>query len=207
MNGLTEKQKNIFDFLGCFTDENGYPPTVKEIMTEFNFASPTAVTMHLSALEKKGFIKKKGKLARGIVIIGAKPKVSDTVTIPLLECEVKAGYNMIALDEGVEDTFVFSKSIVKDENSFLMRVSGDSMIDAHIEDNDFILVKPVNDANNGDIVVAIIETDNGEEITVKRIFKEEKYIKLVAENKNYAPIIAENVRIVGKVTGVLRLLS
>lgn len=207
MNGLTEKQKSIFDFLRYFTDENGYPPTVKEIMTKFNFASPTAVTMHLSALEKKGFIKKKGKLARGIVIIDSKPKAGDTVTIPLLSCEVKAGYNMIALDEGIEDMFVFSKSIVKDENSFLMRVNGDSMIDAHIEDNDFVLVKPAHDANNGDIVVAIIETDNGEEITVKRIFKEEKHIKLVAENKNYAPIITENVRIVGKVTAVLRLIN
>lgn len=208
MIGLTEKQQNVLNFIEDFIEDNGYSPTVKEIMIQFNFASPTAVTMHLGALEKKGYITKQGRLARSIVTLNTKQqKAKDTISIPLLGSAVKAGFNMIASDEDIEDTFTFSKSIVSDENSFLMRVKGDSMIDAHIEDNDLILVKPTADANNGDIIVAVVESDNGEEITVKRLFKEQTHVKLVAENKNYAPIIASDIRIIGKVTAVLRLFG
>lgn len=208
MQGLTEKQQNIFNFLILFAKKYGYPPTVKEIMEEFNFASPTAVTTHLQALEKKGYLRKTGKRARGSVPINLDEtdnKLDNTVSIPLLESGVKAGFNMSVSDEVIEDTYIFSRSIVNDDNSFLMRVEGDSMIEAHIKHGDLAVVKPQTDALNGDIVVAVIDNDDGETITVKRFFKEINHIKLISENKEYEPIILESVRIVGKVTGIIRL--
>ncbi len=206
MQGLTEKQQNIFNFLTSFAKKYGYPPTVKEIMEEFNFASPTAVTTHLQALEKKGYLRKTGKRARGSVPINFdEDKLENTVSIPLLASGVKAGFNMSVSDETIEDTYIFSRSIVNDDNSFLMRVEGDSMIEAHIKNGDLAVVKPQTDALNGDIVVAVIDSDDGETITVKRFFKEINHIKLISENKKYEPIILESVRIVGKVTGIIRL--
>lgn len=206
---LTDKQQEIFRFLQSFTKKYGYPPTVKEIMEHFNFASPTAVTTHLTALEKKGYVKKTDKRARGSVPIGTlsldREENQSAIKINLLEGEVKAGTSMSVADENIIDTFIFSKSIVQDENTFLMKVKGDSMIDAHIKENDMILVRPVEDANNGDIVVCIYNDDVGEEITVKRFYKEKNRIRLVAENKNYKPIIVESIKMVGKVIGVIRL--
>ena len=105
MTELTDKQRDIFNFLQRFTNENGYPPTVKEIMVHFNFASPTAVTTHLTALEKKGYVKKTGKRARGSVPIDTFNKGNhNLIKIPLLSNEVKAGLLMDVADESVEET-------------------------------------------------------------------------------------------------------
>lgn len=207
MTELTDKQRDIFNFLQRFTNENGYPPTVKEIMVHFNFASPTAVTTHLTALEKKGYVKKTGKRARGSVPIDTFNKGNhNLIKIPLLSNEVKVGLLMDAADETVEETYSLPKSIVQDENNFLMRVTGDSMIDAHIKEGDMILVHPsTSEPDNGDIVVAKIDDNGNEEITVKRFFREKDCIKLMPENKDYPPIIKESVSIVGKVVGLIRL--
>lgn len=205
---LTEKQKEMLNFMRKFTNENGYPPTVKEMMARFNFASPTAVTTHLVALEKKGFIKKTGNRARGSVPIN-RNKNYDMVNIPLLSklsSEAKLGLLMDSVEEIVEDTFALPKSIAQGEGNFLIKVVGDSMINVHIKDGDMVLVNPKNVApNNGDIVVAKIENNGNEEITIKRFFREKNYIKLVSENENYPPINQENVFIVGKVIGLIRL--
>ena len=206
MTELTDKQKHILNFLQKFMNENGYPPTVKEIMVHFNFASPTAVTTHLTALEKKGYVKKTGKRARGSVPINTAEKKDNLIKIPLLTNEVKAGLLMDVSDESYEDFFPLPESIAQDENNFLMKVKGDSMIDAHIKEGDMVLVNPSNiDPQNGDIVVAKIDDNGDEEITIKRFFKEKDCIKLVAENKEYPPIIQEKVSIVGKVVGLIRL--
>lgn len=204
---LTDKQQEIFRFLQVFTKDYGYPPTVKEIMEHFNFASPTAVTTHLTALEKKGYVKKTGKRARGSVPIGSleEDTTSPMIKVPLLEGEVKAGISMGVTDECIVETYMISKSIAQDEGNFLMKVKGDSMIGAYIKEDDMVLVKPTSDAQNGDIVVAKIDTDGIEEITVKRFFKEKNFIKLSPENKKYKPIIKKRVNIVGKVIGVIRL--
>ncbi|WP_295296434.1 transcriptional repressor LexA [uncultured Brachyspira sp.] len=204
MTELTDKQKHILNFLQKFMNENGYPPTVKEIMVHFNFASPTAVTTHLTALEKKGYVKKTGKRARGSVPIDSKK--DNLIRIPLLTNEVKAGLLMDVSDESYEDFFPLPESIAQNENNFLMKVKGDSMIDAHIKEGDMVLVNPSNiEPQNGDIVVAKIDDNGDEEITIKRFFKEKDCIKLVAENKEYPPIIQEKVSIVGKVVGLIRL--
>lgn len=204
MTELTDKQKHILNFLQKFMNENGYPPTVKEIMVHFNFASPTAVTTHLTALEKKGYVKKTGKRARGSVPIDSKK--DNLIRIPLLTNEVKAGLLMDVSDESYEEFFPLPESIAQNENNFLMKVKGDSMIDAHIKEGDMVLVNPSNiEPQNGDIVVAKIDDNGDEEITIKRFFKEKDCIKLVAENKEYPPIIQEKVSIVGKVVGLIRL--
>ncbi|WP_456059715.1 transcriptional repressor LexA [Brachyspira pilosicoli] len=206
MTVLTDKQKHILNFLQKFMNENGYPPTVKEIMVHFNFASPTAVTTHLTALEKKGYVKKTGKRARGSVPINTVEKKDNLIKIPLLTNEVKAGLLMDVSDESYEDFFPLPESIAQNENNFLMKVKGDSMIDAHIKEGDMVLVNPSNiEPQNGDIVVAKIDDNGDEEITIKRFFKEKDCIKLVAENKEYPPIIQEKVSIVGKVVGLIRL--
>ncbi|WP_432632754.1 transcriptional repressor LexA [Brachyspira sp.] len=208
MTELTEKQKEMLDFMRKFTNENGYPPTVKEMMARFNFASPTAVTTHLIALEKKGFIKKTGNRARGSVPVN-RNKNYDMVNIPLLSKlsrEANAGVLMDSAEEIVEDTFTLPKSIAKDEGNFLIKVVDDSMIDAHIKEGDMVLVNPINvNPNNGDIVVAKIDNNGNEEITIKRFFRENDYIELVSENKNYPPIRLGNVPIIGKVVGLIRL--
>lgn len=205
MTELTDKQKDILNFLRKFTNENGYPPTVKEMMAKFNFASPTAVTTHLIALEKKGYVKKVGNRARGSVPV-KRNKDYDMVNIPLLSNEVKAGLLMDVAEEIVEDTFALPKSIAQDEGNFLIKVVGDSMIDAHIKEGDMVLVNPKNiEPNNGDIVVAKIDNNGNEEITIKRFFRENDYIKLVSENKDYPPIQHEKISIVGKVVGLIRL--
>ncbi len=206
MTELTDKQRDIFNFLQKFTNENGYPPTVKEIMVHFQFASPTAVTTHLTALEKKGYVKKTGKRARGSVPIDASSSGNHyMIKIPLLANEVKAGLLMDAADEAVEETYSLPKSIVQNENNFLMKVTGDSMINAHIKEGDMILVQPSSQADNGDIIVAKIYDNGNEEITVKRFFREKDCIKLVSENIEYRPIIKDSVSIVGKVIGLIRL--
>lgn len=206
MTELTDKQKHILNFLQKFMNENGYPPTVKEIMLHFNFASPTAVTTHLTALEKKGYVKKRGKRARGSVPINTVEKKDNLIKIPLLTNEVKAGLLMDVSDESYEDFFPLPESIAQNENNFLMKVKGDSMIDAHIKEGDMVLVNPSNiEPQNGDIVVAKIDDNGDEDITIKRFFKEKDCIKLVAENKEYPPIIQEKVSIVGKVVGLIRL--
>lgn len=210
MTELTEKQREIYNFLTRFMTENGYPPTVKEIMIHFNFASPTAVTTHLTALEKKGYVKKTDKRARGSVPISANNTLNndyaDIINIPLLGNEVKAGLLMDVSDEVVEEVFALPLSIAKNDGNFLMKVSGDSMIDAHIQDGDMVLVNPANiTPNNGDIVVAKIDDNGSEEITIKRFFRDKDNVRLVSENKNYPPIILESVSIVGKVIGLIRL--
>ncbi|KLI23551.1 LexA family transcriptional regulator [Brachyspira hyodysenteriae] len=206
MTELTDKQRDIFNFLQKFTNENGYPPTVKEIMVHFNFASPTAVTTHLTALEKKGYVKKTGKRARGSVPIDTSGKGNhNMIKIPLLANEVKAGLLMDVADETVEETYSLPKSIAQDENNFLMKVIGDSMINAHIKEGDMVLVHPSNEADNGDIVVAKIDDNVNEEITIKRFFREKDCVKLVSENNNYPPIERESISIVGKVIGLIRL--
>ena len=208
MTELTDKQRDMLDFMRKFTNENGYPPTVKEMMARFNFASPTAVTTHLIALEKKGFIKKTGNRARGSVPVN-RNRTYDMVNVPLLSKlskEAVAGLLSDSAEEIVEDTFSLPKSIAQDEGNFLIKVVGDSMIGAHIKEGDMVLVNPKNlEPNEGDIVVAKIENNGNEEITIKRFFRENDYIKLVSENENYPPIIQGNISIVGKVVGLIRL--
>ncbi len=209
MKNLTDKQNQMLTFIKNFDKQNGYPPTVKEIMLHFNFASPTSVTTQLQALEKKGSIKRLEGRARGIIPLSNKrdDEYNDLFArVAVLEGYVKAGELMSVEEEVVSETIDFPRSIVGyDDDVFFMRVKGDSMIDAHIQENDLILIKKNSFAQNGDIVVAIVDIEEGEEITVKRFFQDEYKVRLMPENENYEPIIRDSVKIVGKVVSVIRL--
>ncbi|MBI4978156.1 MAG: transcriptional repressor LexA [Spirochaetes bacterium] len=204
---LTDKQREMLEFIESYAKQQGYPPTVQEIMHHFNFASPNAVTSQLAALEKKGHIRKAGRRARGIEVLNPTNtlETGDLINVPLLG-SVMAGPNMIA-DSAVEDRMLFPKFIAREDGVFLMKVKGDSMINAHIADGDYVLVKPSIDANNGEIIVATYRNEDtgSDDVTVKRFFREKDHIRLAPENDEYKPILCETVTIVGKVIAVIRL--
>jgi repressor LexA len=191
---LTERQRRVFDFLVEFLQEKGYPPTLSEIAVELGL-SRVGVMKHLITLERKGYIRR-SRRARDIELIG----LPRSMGVPVLG-RVPAGEPLLAV-ENIEGMMAVDSTIARGENLFLLKVKGDSMVDAGILDGDFVLVRPQSTAEGGEIVVALIE----DEATVKRFFKEPDGIRLQPENSTLSPIIVrdENVRIVGKVIGLFR---
>ncbi len=198
---LTRKQQEILSFLKDYIETNGYPPSVREIGKAVGLSSTSSVHSQLNNLEQKGYIKKSAETSRGIsLIIDEKPQFT---TIPMVGL-VTAG-NPIEAIENVTEYFPIPNNLIhKDDVVFALKVSGDSMKNAGILDQDTIIVRKTDVAHNGEIVVALTD-DN--EATVKRFYKEKDYIRLQPENEAYEPIIVKNVRIVGKVIGVFRNLS
>ena len=207
MKDLTEKQSQMLDFIKSFTKTNGYAPTVKEIMSYFNFASPTSVTTQLLALGKKGYIKRLEGRARSIVTINDdKPENNDKfVSVPVLDGHVKDGELVGMREDEISKTIDMPKSVILDDNVFFMRVKGDSMIGSHIKDSDLILIKKTDAVKDGDIVIAIVDIGSGQEIVIRLFFKDANGVRLIAENENDEPIIRDIIKIVGKVTTVLRV--
>jgi repressor LexA len=203
---LTSRQKEIFNFIRSFIKERGYPPSVREIGEHFDIY-PRAAFDHLKALEKKGYLKRRGSMSRGLEILvfkGHEPgkgERSSIREIPILG-RVAAGKPTLAV-EHVEGTISLPAEWAKGAEVFLLRVKGDSM-SPHILPNDYVIVKSQPSAENGDVVVTLM----GEEATVKRFFKKGKKIELRPDNKSWETIqIAEGVgevRILGKVIGVFR---
>lgn len=208
MSSLTKRQKQILDFIIKSIDSYGFPPSTSEIQKEFSFKSPNAVQDHLVAIEKKGYISRHSHKSRGIeLLIYTKRREgnedSNTAEIPIVG-RVAAGLPILA-QESLEGTLTVDKSIIKSpDNVFALRVKGDSMINAGILDGDFVLVHQQPVANQGEIVVALIE----DEATVKRFYKEKNQIILQAENENMPPIVVnpkdKDIQILGKVKGVIR---
>ena len=204
---LTERQGEILKFIILNKEKFGYPPSIPEIQENFSFKSPNAVKDHLGALERKGYISRRAHKARGIEVLGyATSKENDknnAIEIPIVG-EISAGRPILA-QENIEGTIVIDKSIVKNSNGiFALRVKGDSMINAGILNGDYVIASQQEDAEQGDIVVALIE----DEATVKRFYKEKDRIRLQPENDTMEPIIikpSENqIRIIGKIKGVIR---
>jgi repressor LexA len=199
---LTQKQKELFDFLKDFIREKGFPPTLREIASHFGMKGPRGPQKTLHILERKGFIRKMPYGSRAIEIVGFSS--NQTVSVPLLG-RVRAGEPILAI-ENIEGYFNLDRSFASSKDVFLLRVQGDSMIDAHIQDGDFALVKPQSNAENGEIVVALIE----DEATIKRIFTERDLIHLEPANPDMEPIVIKKgekqVTIVGKVIGIFRKL-
>lgn len=202
---LTKRQKEILDFLKNFFTLKGYPPTLREIAYHFGLKGPMGPQKVLKTLERKGYIRKVRGSSRAIEIIkNPGDRVDKIFPIPLLG-SVKAGEPITAIEniEGyinVDQMFAFS------DNLFLLRVKGDSMIDAQIKDGDFALVKPQSYAKDGEIVVALIE----DEATIKRIFKKRDSVILKPENPFMKPIVVrkeeKKFTILGKVVGIFRKL-
>jgi len=204
MEELTVTQKKVLDFLNNHAREKGFPPTLREIASNFGLRGPKAPQKTLQILEKKGYIRRTPGGSRAIEILrgryGGLPYA--TLSIPIIG-RVKAGEPILAV-ENIEGYINLDRSLVSSDDVFLLRVQGDSMIDAHIQDGDFALVKPQPNAENGEIVVALIE----DEATIKRIFKKRELIRLEPANPNLEPIIVKKgekrVIIVGKVVGIFR---
>ena len=201
-NELTARQKELFDFLKEFFLEKGFPPTLREMASHFGLKGPRGPQKTLNILERKGYIRKIPGESRAIEILGFSS--SNIISIPIVG-RVRAGDPILAI-ENIEGYFNLDRSFASSKDVFLLRVQGDSMIDAHIQDGDFALVKPQSNAENGEIVVALIE----DEATIKRIFTERDLIRLEPANPDMEPIVVKkgekNITIVGKVIGIFRKL-
>lgn len=195
---LTPRQKQILDHIYEYFKENGYPPSVREICAATNLKSTATVHGYLVQLEKKGYINRNPQKPRAIEILHKRILARDIVEVPLVG-KVTAGKPILA-QENIEATYPLPKDMAPDEDVFMLSVKGDSMIEAGILNGDYVLVRRINTAENGDIVVALIE----EEATVKRFFKEDGYFRLQPENPFMEPIIVKNLSILGKVIGLYR---
>lgn len=203
MEKLTERQNDILNAIKKFEAKNGYPPTVREIANMVNLSSPATIHTHLTNLVNKGYLKKGNNKNRTLELLvpnELKNKNDSIVTVPLLG-KVTAGSPIEAIEMPDQYMDIPAYLIPKKEEVFTLKVSGDSMINVGIYDNDVIIVEKKNNANNGDIVVAMTEEN---EVTVKRFFKENNYIRLQPENDFMEPIILNNCTILGKVIGLYR---
>ncbi len=198
----TEKQQRILDVIRSFTSEQGYPPSVREIGERVGLSSSSTVQSHLTTLERRGFLKRDPTKPRALVLAASDDDAGsvESVTLPVLG-RVAAGVPITA-SENIEDHVVIPAAWTKRSGSFILRVKGDSMIEAAILDGDMIVVEPRPVAENGEIVVAMIDG----EATVKRFFREATRVRLQPENSTMAPIYADDVTIVGRVEAVLRRL-
>jgi repressor LexA len=196
---LTQRQRQIYDFLVKIIREKGFAPSIPEIGVRFKIASTNGVSDHLKALERKGYIRRVGKRAIEILAPLGKSLFAATRQVPILG-RIPAGKPLIT-EENVEGLLAVPAEMARGE-VFIMRVKGDSMVDAGILDGDYAIVRHQETAENGEMVCAMI---NGE-ATLKRFYKKGDAVTLKAENKNYAPIIISRgeFRIAGKVVGLLR---
>jgi repressor LexA len=200
---LTGRQQEIWTFLVDYVDRHGYPPTVREIGEAVGLASPSTVHAHLANLERAGLLRRDPTKPRALELMGREAAAEATLPkLPLLG-QIAAGAPLLA-DENVEDAIAVPETLRGD---FLLRVKGDSMIDAGILDGDIVVVQRAQDARNGEIVVALAGDDeSADEATVKRFFREGGRVRLQPENDALEPIYARHVQVLGRVTGVFREL-
>lgn len=216
---LTDRQKQVLDFIRISIRDRGFPPSVREIGEATGLKSSSSVHSHLTALEKKGYLRRDASSARALIVNEAlldddlSVHVDDAVAdepvdevfrnvIPLpLVGRVAAGTPILA-EQNIEETLGLPKQIVGDANSFLLTVSGESMIEAGILDGDIVVVTEQSTARNGEIVVAMID----DEATVKTFYKEADRIRLQPENSTMEPIYTTDAVILGKVTALFRTI-
>ena len=205
---LTGRQQEIWDFLVDYVDRHGYPPTVREIGERVGLASPSTVHAHLANLERAGYLKRDPTKPRALELTGlsrAGSRAPSRDALPLVG-QIAAGGPLLA-EENVEDYVELPDRLVGGAADFLLRVKGDSMIDAGILDRDIVVVRKSETAVNGDIVVALVGDDeSADEATVKRYFRESGRVRLQPENATLEPIFAPYVQVLGKVVGVFRAL-
>jgi repressor LexA len=204
---LTGRQQEIWNFLVDYVDRHGYPPTVREIGEAVGLASPSTVHAHLANLERAGLLRRDPTKPRALELVGRdKPAdngVAELPKLPLLG-QIAAGGPLLA-EENVEDEIAVPETLRGD---FLLRVKGDSMIDAGILEGDLVIVRRAQDARDGDIVVALAGDDeSADEATVKTFYREKGRVRLQPENAALEPIYARHVQILGKVVGVFRELG
>lgn len=204
---LTGRQREIWSFLVDYVDRHGYPPTVREIGEAVGLASPSTVHAHLANLERAGLLRRDPTKPRALELVGrVKPAQAEAAELPKLPLlgQIAAGGPLLA-DQNVEDEIAVPETLRGD---FLLRVRGDSMIEAGILEGDVVVVRRAQDARDGEIVVALAGDDEtADEATVKTFYRENGRIRLQPENAALEPIYARHVQILGKVVGVFRELG
>lgn len=213
---LGKRQLAIYDFIRTYSTEHGYPPSVREIGAAVGLASPSTVHMHLKVLEEHGLIRRDSKKPRTIEVVDKQASSADDqvpqasvsqdvdrnlISLPLVG-RVAAGTPILA-EQNVEETLTLPTSIVGDASSFILRVRGESMINAGIFDGDYIVVKEQRDAHNGEIVVALID----DSATVKTFYRERDRVRLQPDNDSMDPIYVDDPVILGRVTALIRSIS
>ena len=210
---LTKRQQEIFDFIRSYSEKNGYPPTVRDIGKAVGLASSSTVHAHLSNLEKLGVLRRdptkpralelldRATRSAGSAVQGALDKVRPG-GLPVVGA-VAAGSPVLA-EENIEEYVQVPQAAGGDEGEYVLKVRGDSMVDAGILEGDYVVVQRRDEARDGEIVVALVGDD---EATVKRYFRESDHIRLQPENSSMEPILADDVQILGRVVGLFRSVS
>jgi len=208
---LSKRQSEIYDFVLHYVDEHGYPPTVREIGEAVGLASPSTVHAHLANLERAGYLRRDPTKPRALEVTGrgrapvpsagrAEPRV-----LPLVG-EIAAGGPLLA-EENVEEYLAVPEPLSRGGEEFLLRVKGESMVEAGILPGDYVVVHRQSTAQNGDVVVALAGDDEAaDEATVKRFFREDGRVRLQPENAALEPLYPDHVKVLGKVVGVFRRL-
>jgi repressor LexA len=209
---LTARQQEIWGFVVDYVDRHGYPPTVREIGEAVGLASPSTVHAHLANLERAGLLRRDPTKPRALELVGHRraelreAPLSRAHRLPLVG-QVAAGGPLLA-EDNIEDYVAVPEPLARGGEEFLLRVKGDSMVNAGILDGDLLVVRRQQDARDGDIVVALAgEDESADEATVKTFYRESGRIRLQPENDALEPIYAEHVQILGRVVGVLRSLA
>ena len=200
---ISNKQREILEYLKSQIINKGYPPAVREICEAVNLKSTSSVHSHLETLEKNGYIRRDPSKPRAIEIIDEEFNLTrrELVNVPIVG-SISAGQPILAV-ENIESYFPIPSEYMPNEETFMLKVKGDSMINAGIHNGDLILVQKQSHARNGDFVVALI----GDEVTVKTFYKENGYYRLQPENDSMEPIIVTELNILGKVIGLFRKYS
>ncbi|HEU4449477.1 MAG TPA: transcriptional repressor LexA [Gaiellaceae bacterium] len=210
---LTQRQREVYEFVVEFVDAHGYPPTVREIGEKVGLASPSTVHAHLANLERAGYLRRDPTKPRALELTrreraaaGASvsvPDVGEVRVLPLVG-EIAAGGPLLA-EENVEDHLAVPDTLSRGGEEFLLRVKGESMVEAGILEGDYVVVQRQQTARDGDIVVALAGDDEAaDEATVKRFFREDGRVRLQPENAAMEPLYPAHVSILGKVVGVFR---
>lgn len=199
---LTQREQDILLFIKRFSETKGYPPTVREIGKELDIKSTSTVHACLEKLESKNYLRKDSTKTRTLALVDPDDDIifrkKKTVDIPIVGT-VTAGLPIFAY-ENIEDTFPLPIETVRDRNLFILKVRGDSMINAGILDGDYVIIEKTEVARNGEMVLALIE----DEATIKTFYKENGHYRLQPENDYYSPIIVNELLILGKIVGLFR---
>jgi len=206
--GLTSRQRAILEMIRSTGDERGHPPSAREIGEGVGLTSPSSVAHQLTALERLGYLRRDPNRPRALVVADgpdsgpltpAEPR-TDLVEVPLLG-RIAAGGPILA-EQQVEDTFALPRDLVGQGELFMLKVVGDSMVDAAICDGDWVVIRSQSTADNGDIVAALLD----DEATVKTFKRQDGHVWLMPHNPAYAPILGDHAQVMGKVVTVLRRL-
>ena len=208
---LSKRQAAIYVYICSYTAERGFPPSVREIGSAVGLASPSTVHMHLKVLQERGLIRRDSKKPRTIEVVNddtaqhlatvTQDANNNVITLPIVG-NVAAGTPILA-EQNIEDSITLPTSIVGDSSSFVLKVRGQSMINAGIFDGDYVIVREQHDAHDGEIVVALID----ESATVKTFYREKDQIRLQPENDAMNPIYVKDASIIGRVTALIRSIS